>query len=163
MSGKEKYRLRGLVVSLNTPFDEHGRLDLESLERLVELHLREGAVGFLAPAQAGEVHAPALDEKLELVRVLRELTRGRAVLFASATAHQQRERLAVAEAAVKLGCDGVLVEPPQELRERELALREWFHEFASLGMPLLVIQDLDWQGWGLDVDLIARLFEEIPA
>jgi len=53
---KSKYQLRGVVVSLNTPFDERGELDFQSYGRLIEHHLREGAVGFLAPAQAGEVN-----------------------------------------------------------------------------------------------------------
>lgn len=52
---KERYRLRGLVVSLNAPFDAAGQIDESALERLVAFHLREGAVGFLVPAQAAEL------------------------------------------------------------------------------------------------------------
>ncbi len=47
MGEKEKYELEGIVVSLNTPFDDHDRIDFRSLEKLIELHLSEGAVGFL--------------------------------------------------------------------------------------------------------------------
>ena len=49
---KPKYLLNGVAVSLNTPFDKDGQIDFHSLERLVELHLSEGAVGFLTTAQA---------------------------------------------------------------------------------------------------------------
>jgi dihydrodipicolinate synthase/N-acetylneuraminate lyase len=50
---KPKYNLRGVVVSLNTPFDDRGNIDFDSYGLLIEHHLQEGAVGFLAPAQAG--------------------------------------------------------------------------------------------------------------
>jgi len=163
VSAKTKYELRGVVVSLNTPFDEDDHLDLLSVERAVSVHLAEGALGFLTPAHAGEVHALRLEERLALIRHVRELTRGRALVFACATSQDHSERVAVAEAALQGGCDGVLVEPPPELGNRREPLLAWFREFARIGMPLLIIQDLDWQGWGLEVDLIRELFEQIEA
>ncbi len=163
MSARAKYELRGVVVSLNTPFDEEDRLDLPSVERAVRMHLEEGALGFLTPAHAGELYALRLEERLALVRHVRELTRGRAVTFACVTSREQGERVALAEEALKIGCDGVLVEPPSELCGQREAVLAWFREFARIGMPLLIIQDLDWQGGGLDVDLIRELFEQIES
>lgn len=51
---KQKYQLKGVVVSLNTPFDQFGNVDLASLEKLVEMHLEEGAVGFLQRPRQGK-------------------------------------------------------------------------------------------------------------
>lgn len=163
MSGKSKYPLRGVVVSLNTPFDEAGGVDFLSLQRAVERHLAEGALGFLAAAHAGEAEALCLEERLALLVALRELTKGRARLFVCATSQRHSERIALAEAALRHDSDGVLVEAPVELRGQPTALRKWFREFARIGMPLLIIQDLDWNGWGLEVGLIQALFEEIPS
>ena len=55
-SRPEKYPLRGVVVSLNTPYDDAGAVDLDALARLVDWHIGQGAAGFLAPAYAGEVY-----------------------------------------------------------------------------------------------------------
>jgi 4-hydroxy-tetrahydrodipicolinate synthase len=82
---KQRWSVRGLVVSLNTPFDAAGRLDLRSLERLVELHLREGAAGFLTPAQAAEVFDLSLEERLAIVGLVRDASRGRGIVIAGAT------------------------------------------------------------------------------
>ena len=68
MGHKQKYPLEGPVVSLNTPFDEDKRIDLRSLERLVNQHLFEGAVGFLVPAQAAEAYELTHTERIELIR-----------------------------------------------------------------------------------------------
>jgi len=161
MSVKERYPLRGLVVSLNTPFDAHDRLDLSSVERAVQMHLREGAAGFLVPAQAGEVLALTQSERLLLVRTVRELTRGRAVVIAGATSADPRESLAMAGQAAALGCEGVLCEPPSGSSSDLARSLEFFGAIASAGVPMLMIQDLDWGGAGMPVPLIVELFDRI--
>ena len=161
MAGKEKYPLHGVVVSLNTPFDERGQVDLASLEQCVDFHLREGALGFIAGAQASEVYTLKTSERIEILRCVRAATRGRAELFASATSRDNLERHLVAEEAIRIGCDGVLVEVPEDLAGGEEKIVVFFREFAGIGMNTLMIQDLSWQGTGMSVPLIARLFEEI--
>jgi dihydrodipicolinate synthase/N-acetylneuraminate lyase len=163
MSTKKKFALQGLVVSLNTPFDDSGRIDFASLERLVELHLREGAAGFLAPAQAAEVHTLAIAERTELVRFLQRLIGKRALFIAGATAAEESDSLLAAEKALEAGCEAVLVEAPAGQRNNRNEVIAFFRRFAATGVPFLMIQDLDWDGFGLDVEVILELFEEIQA
>jgi 4-hydroxy-tetrahydrodipicolinate synthase len=158
---KEKYPLQGIVVSLNTPFDDNNDIDFPSLEKLIEWHLSQGAVGFLTTAQAAEVFELSLNERLEVIRFVRKVTIGRAEVIAGTTARDERESRVVAEAAVQAGCDGVLIEVPEKLRSERLATIQFFESFASLGMPMLMIQDLDWSGCGLEIALITELFERI--
>ncbi len=160
---KDRYPLRGVVVSLNTPFDEQGRIDFPSVERTVESHLLEGAVGFLTPAQAGEVTELSLPERIELVRFVRELTAGRAQVIAGATADTEVESYALAEAAIQAGCDCVLAEVPPGRKGNANAIIDFFRSLAAVGIETLMIQDLQWGGPGLDVPLIATMFETIPA
>ena len=63
---KQKYPLRGVVVSLNTPFTASGNIDFDSLARAVEMHLQEGAVRFLSPAQAADQMIEALDRGVDV-------------------------------------------------------------------------------------------------
>jgi len=60
-----------------------------------------------------------------------------------------------------MGSDGVLVEVPAELKDNEAKILGFFSEFAKVGMKTLMIQDLSWHGTGMQVPLIARLFEEV--
>jgi 4-hydroxy-tetrahydrodipicolinate synthase len=163
MVTSDRYPLRGVVVSLNTPFNEKNRIDFPSVESAVESHLLEGAVGFLTPAQAGEVTELSLPERIELVRFVRELTAGRAHVIAGATADSERESYALAEAAIEAGCDCVLAEVPPARRGDAVGIIEFFRSLAAVGIETLMIQDLQWGGPGLDVSLIAKMFETIPA
>jgi dihydrodipicolinate synthase/N-acetylneuraminate lyase len=163
MSTRAKYPLRGVVVSLDTPFDEDDRIDFGSLEKLVEWHLRCGAAGFLTPARAGEVEALTLAERIEIVRRVREQVRGRAELIAGATAEDPAETRAMAEAAAAIGCEGVLAEIPPPLRRDRTGLLDYVRTLASSGAPMLMVQDLEWGGFGIPVELIAEAFDAVPA
>ena len=163
MVTSDRYPLRGVVVSLNTPFDEKDRIDFPSVERTVESHLLEGAVGYLTPAQAGEVTELSLPERIELVRFVRKLTSGRAHVIDGATADSEGESFALAEAAIDAGCNCVLAEVPPVRRGDAAGIIEFFRSLAAVGIETLMIQDLQWDGPGLDVSLIATMFETIPA
>lgn len=163
MTIESKYPLHGVVVSLDTPFDDRGRIDFQSLERLVEWHLQCGAVGFLTPARAAEVEALRPEERLALVRHVRDQVRGRAQVIAGGTADKPAESRTFAAAAVRLGCDGVLVEVPPAFRHDRERLLHFLDTVASIDMPMLMVQDLDWDGFGIPVALIAEAFESVSA
>ncbi len=151
------------MVSLNTPFDAADRVDLAALERLVDFHLREGAIGFLVPAQAAEVFQLTLQERLEILKTVREASRGRGIVVAGATSADARESLSMAEAAARGGCEWVLSEPPPDCPRETGALMEYFRPLAECGVPSLMIQDLDWRGFGMPVEVIVELFGRIGA
>lgn len=158
---KSKYPLKGVVVSLNTPFDQRGRIDFDSMARLIEMHLSEGSVGFLASAQAGELTALSTAERIEILRFLHRQLQGRAELIAGATAPNILESCKIAEAALAVGCTAVLVEVPQAYLSDRAATVGFCRSIAQVGMPVLVIQDLDWSGFGLEVPWIVELFETV--
>lgn len=163
MADKSKYPLHGIVVSLDTPFDEHDRVDFGSIERLVEYHLRCGAVGFLVPARAAEVEALTIAERIAIVERVRAQVKGRASLIAGATADDPADTRALAGAAVRAGCEGVLAEVPEPARHDRAGLLAFVEGLAGLGMPMLMIQDLAWSGFGIPVQLISEAFETVAA
>ena len=160
---KTKLPLTGIVVSLNTPFDSKGRIDFESLRRLIDYHLQAGAAGFLSPAQAGEVGNLSLADRRELVTFILGCVGGRSFYIAGATAENEPDTFLAAESALSAGCHAILVEAPAALRADRAGITRFFREFSGVGMELLMIQDLDWRGPGLDIDIILELFEEIES
>jgi len=163
MSAKTRFPLRGIVVSLDTPFDTSGKIDFYALGRLVEVHLAAGAVGFLTPAQAAEVNALTPGERLDLIRFVQGMLRGRATLVAGATAPGEADSFRTAEGALAAGCEIVLVEIPSRYLGDRTATMDFVRRFASVGMPVLMIQDLDWSGSGLDVSWVVEMFETVEA
>ncbi len=149
--------LRGIVPSLNTPLSSDQSIDVASLRRLVDHIIESGCAGMLLLAVAGE--GQSLDDRewqLVLETAL-EHNAGRLPLIVSVTAQDQAVRLARARLSADLGADGVLCQVPAAT-DTYAALSE----VAGAGPGLLMIQDLDWQGPGLALDEIVRLFEHIP-
>lgn len=156
-----KYPLKGVVVSLNTPFDSRGRIDFDSMGRLIEMHLKAGCRGFLSPAQAGEVTALTVNERIEIIRFVHKHINNRAAFMACATSPNEEESLTIAGAAVAAGCSVVLAEVPAPFRRDRAATLNFCRSIAQIGMPVLAIQDLDWEGPGLDIDWIVQLLDNI--
>mgnify|MGYP000355582899 CR=1 FL=1 len=46
--------LKGSLVALVTPFDDHNRVDYAALKRLIEFHVAEGSNGLVVAGTTGE-------------------------------------------------------------------------------------------------------------
>jgi 4-hydroxy-tetrahydrodipicolinate synthase len=143
-----------------TPFTDDNRVDVASLRRYARHVLAHGAVGFLAPAVAGEVETLSDDERDLIVRTLVEEAEGRVPVIGGATDPNPAARLRHARRFLDLGCRGVLAYLPYEKNDE--AIFAAVRELAALNPPILMIQDLDWTGGSLPVALIARLHREVP-
>jgi len=67
---KELYPLFGVVAIPQTPFDEDGRVDMESLGRSLEDRINAGVSGMLVPVVASEVGRLTIDERHAIVRAV---------------------------------------------------------------------------------------------
>jgi dihydrodipicolinate synthase/N-acetylneuraminate lyase len=148
---------------LNTPFSEDLSLDLLSVERTVDRAVREGVAGCIVPAVAGEVAKLTMREREEYVECVTAAADRRLTIIAGVSANTLAESLELARHALSLGCDGILAQPPANAAKRASTIRGYFRGLAEAGAPLLVVQDLDWQGPGMPISLILELFESIPS
>lgn len=155
------FPLDGIVAVPATPFTEDGDIDVDSLRRYARRALDQGAVGFLAPAVAGEVEMLGDEERALVVRTLLEEARNRVPVIGGATDSDSAARLRHARRFLGLGCRGVLAHLPYE--KNDAAIAAAVRDLAGLQPPLLMIQDLDGTGGSLPVPLIARLHRETPA
>lgn len=158
---ESKFSLKGVVVSLNTPFDALNCVDFDSLQRLIEMHLHEGASGFLAPAQAGEVNELSVTERIKVIQFVQQALGDRATFIAGVTSTDPKDVCLLAEAALNAGCGAVLTEIPQQYRHDRTSALKFCNEIAKTGVPALLIQDLDWFGSGLEVSWIVEMFETL--
>jgi len=162
MGERTRFLLDGIVPILQTPFAMDGSLDVGSLQRLADHVIHAGAAGAIYPAVASEVaKLSAPERRLGLEAVLAQAG-GRVPVFAGVSAPHLEESLALARYAQSLGAAGILVQAPPSLIGDASRLREFFHRLAAgAGLPLM-IQDLDWQGGGMPLELIQQLFDELP-
>lgn len=160
--GDGLYPLFGVVSVVTTPFDAAGRIDFESLVATVEDRLAAGVAALLTPAVASEAAALDASERQALVRAVVARVDGRVPVIAGATAPTLEESVAVAMLATDLGCTGVLVQAPDSILHDGEALRRHFEAIASSGIPMLMVQDIEWDGAGIPVEIVRELFDAIP-
>lgn len=153
--------MRGIVPSLNTPFDDRDQVDEAALRRLVQETIAAGCQGMLAIAVAGEQGSLKFSEKDRMARVITETAAGQLPVIVSVTSNDVSECRRLSAMARAAGAGGICCQAPAGLNGD--ALIPFFQTVAEAGPDLLMIQDLDWGGGGLPLDVIERLFDVIPS
>jgi 4-hydroxy-tetrahydrodipicolinate synthase len=152
--------LAGIVPSLNTPFTTDDRIDEPAMGRLVDYCVQAGCGGLLALAVAGEARSLTLDEHRRVLDAVMARSQGRLPVIVGVSAPEIAASVARARLAAAAGAFAVLWQPPAGLHEDQLEAA--LLELGEAGPGPVVLQDLDWSGAGLPVEMIAGLFERVP-
>ena len=152
----------GIISVLQTPFGLMGEVDFGSLARLVEDAICSGVNGFLAPAVASEVDYLTPGEREQIVRTVARIVDHRVPLVVGASSENIglcRQFVALAE---EVGADACLVAVPAGLYHKTEQVVPFFGQVASTCAVPLLIQDLQWNGPGLELETIAQLRAALP-
>ena len=158
---KALYPLSGVVAIPQTPFDTAGRIDLDSFARGVADRLAAGVDGLLYPVVASEVTRLSDDERRILTVAILVQAASKVPVIVGASADDARSARDIAAFATEHGAAGVLVQAPVALLRDERATLDYFRTVCEAPIEMLMIQDLEWNGPGLPVSMIVRLFEEL--
>jgi 4-hydroxy-tetrahydrodipicolinate synthase len=104
--------LKGSLVALVTPFDDHNRVDYAALKRLIEFHVAEGSNGLIVAGTTGESATLARDEHVELIARAVELADGRLPIIAGTGSNSTAQTVDLSVAVRDTGIDGYLVVVP---------------------------------------------------
>lgn len=116
----------GVFVVMLTPFDTAGRVDLDSVDRLVDFYCDAGVDGLFPCGSAGEALHLDLSQKAALITRVAERAAGRVQVAPGAIAANARDALAIAKVAREAGCDGIVAPPPVYYRFEPAYLRQYF-------------------------------------
>ena len=153
---------RGIVPLLETPFLEDGSIDYESLQKLVEHSIAGGTNGLTAPLVASEVSALSLAEREQLVKVVAAAIGGRVPFIVGASAEDPQICRSFAKQAERVGAAAYLVAVPNALYGHAEEILSFFRSIVAGSEAPIIIQDLQWNGPGLDLDTMRRLRDELP-
>jgi 4-hydroxy-tetrahydrodipicolinate synthase len=130
----------GVYAIAPTPFDEAGRLDLASIDRMVDFYARAGVDGLTVLGQLGE--APKLEPSESVAVAARFITRAESPVVVGVSAPGYAAMRALASQAMDLGAAGVMIAPPNTLRTDEQIIQYYDGcvEAIGAGTPF-VIQD----------------------
>jgi 4-hydroxy-tetrahydrodipicolinate synthase len=125
-----------LLTAMITPFHEDGSVDYDAAQRLARLLCEDGSDGVVVAGTTGE--APALDddEKVELVRQVRQAIPGRAVVAGTGT-NDTRHSVHVSERALEAGADALLAVVPYYNKPPQEGMVRHFAEIAKVGPTIM--------------------------
>lgn len=111
-SGREFAGMAGAHAAMMTPFDAEGRVDDETIAKIIEYGLREGLKGFYLTGSTGEGMLLSRQERVQVYRAAVKAARGRCKLIAQVGCVGTEESVALARAAADAGCDWISSVPP---------------------------------------------------
>lgn len=152
----------GIVPIVPTPFHPDGSVDDESLRRVVEYCVREGASAVCLPAYASEFYKLSEAERLEVVRVAVDQARGRLPVIGQANHPSARVAVELARRMEDAGADMVSMAAPRVFGLAEADLLRYFREVCRGIRGPLLIQDFNPGGATVGAEFARQLVEECP-
>ena len=107
---------RGVFPAITTPFRDDLSVDHECLCEHAAWLIAQGAAGLVPLGSLGEAPALSFDEKVRILETCRSALRAGTPLVAGISAASTAEAVALAKAAHRAGCDGLMVLPPYVYR-----------------------------------------------
>ena len=132
-------RLQGCGTALVTPMKANGDLDIACLKTLVEWQIAEG-IHFLVPCgTTGEAVTLSPEERVEVVRTVVTVAKGRVKVIAGATSNDTRVATAEAKRMADAGADLILSATPYYNKPTPEGLYRHFAAVAdAAGKPVVL-------------------------
>ena len=125
-----------LLTAMVTPFRDDGSLDLDAAQRLARRLCDDGSDGLVLAGTTGESPTLSDDEKIELVRMVREAIPGRGVVAGTGT-YDTRHSVHLSERAMAAGADALLCVVPYYSKPPQEGMVRHFQEIAKAGPVIM--------------------------
>jgi 4-hydroxy-tetrahydrodipicolinate synthase len=154
--------LSGSIIIAQTPFDDRGAVDLDSIDTLTDFYLKHGANGFVVLGVSGEGGKLTPQEALDVSsRFIARAGNKPVIVGVSSPGVAQLQMLA--KQAMDCGAAGVMIAPPSGIRTEEELLGYFATVFGLIGDVPVVLQDFPGStGVWMSVPSILRLIEDFP-
>lgn len=162
MTMLEQGWLRGSHVPLVTPFRE-GRVDDETLARLVGLHVREGTDGIVIGGSTGDSQALTIAERELALETAIRAARGRIAVIAATGAETLESTFRLTDHADTAGADGLLIITPRSTPAAQDGLIAYYTELARrTERPVLLYNYPTRTHVAVSLDALARIVAACP-
>jgi len=128
----------GSLVAIVTPF--HGdKVDFPALRKLVEWHIQQGTQGIIPCGTTGESATFEHEEQHQVIAEVVQACAGRIPVIAGAGSNSTREAVSLAQAAQRLGANGVLTITPYYNKPTQEGLFQHFKAVReAISLPLVL-------------------------
>ncbi|AWB84209.1 4-hydroxy-tetrahydrodipicolinate synthase [Corynebacterium liangguodongii] len=118
-------------VAMVTPFDSHGELDLDAGRKLAAHLVDHGIDSLVLAGTTGESPTTTPDEKMALLRAVKDEVGDRAKIVAGAGSYDTRKSIELAELSRAAGADALLVVTPYYSKPSQAGLIAHFSAVAE--------------------------------
>ena len=120
-----------VCVAMVTPFDSDGELDLAAGRDLAAHLVEQGIDALVLAGTTGESPTTTDEEKVALLKAVREEVGDKARIIAGAGSNNTRHAVAMAQAAQEAGADGLLVVTPYYSKPSQAGVEAHFRAVAE--------------------------------
>jgi 4-hydroxy-tetrahydrodipicolinate synthase len=122
---------QGSLVAIVTPMFDDGRLDIPSLNALIDFHIDQGTDGIVIVGTTGESPTVDFDEHCLLIKTAVSQVNGRVPVIAGTGANSTKEAIELTQKAKNLGVDACLLVAPYYNKPTQEGLYQHFMAIAN--------------------------------
>lgn len=149
----------GSMVALITPFTG-GKVDWQSLERLIDFHIESGTHGIVPCGTTGESATLSHEEHDEVIKAVIKAVNRQLPVIAGTGSNSTDEAVRLTRAAEKSGADGALMISPYYNRPTQEGIYQHYKKVASeVGIPIIIYNIPGRTGSKIEPETLARLAE----
>jgi 4-hydroxy-tetrahydrodipicolinate synthase len=129
----------GSIVALVTPMHPDGRVDFDSLRRLIDWHIAEGTDCIVVVGTTGESPTVTVEEHCEIIRVAVKHAAGRVPIMAGAGGNATAEAIELSKFAKEVGADCTLQVVPYYNKPSQEGIYRHFRAIAeAVDIPVVL-------------------------
>jgi len=147
-----------LLTAMCTPFTEEGRVDFDAAQQLARLLVADGSDGVVVAGTTGESPTLTDDEKIDLLRAVKEAIPDRSVV-AGTGGNDTRHSLELSERASRAGADALLAVVPYYNKPTQEGMYQHFRTLAGAG-PVIMYNIQSRTGVNMTADTTLRCAQE---
>ena len=130
---------RGSLVALVTPMHADGRIDQESLAKLVEFHVANDTDAIVAVGTTGESATLSEKEHCQAIKHIVEMSNNRVPVIAGTGANSTLEAIKLTRCAMEAGADACLLVTPYYNKPTQEGLYQHYKKIAeSVAIPQIL-------------------------
>ncbi len=152
---------KGSFVALVTPF-KNDEVDYAAMERLVELHVKNGTAGLVPCGTTGESPTLSTEEHKEVIAFVVRAARGRLPVIAGTGSNSTSEAIDLTLAAAKAGAQGTLQVAPYYNKPEPDGMFLHFKAIAdATGLPMILYNIPSRTGREIAMETVLKLADEV--
>ncbi|MGB9842981.1 MAG: dihydrodipicolinate synthase family protein [Caldisericia bacterium] len=153
----KKGKFSGIITPLITPFKEDGEIDFDGFKSLLNF-LQDKVDGMFVNATTGEFTSLTLDEKIEILKFVKDSVKNNVKLFSNVTSTCFNDVKKLVEVSNNLNYDAIVTTPPYFLVPDIKGMKNYFLSVSKISnIPLLIYNIPACIGYSLSVEIIKEL------